>query len=668
MVWCAADGHLDFDVNEMENKDFKKLLQPYIKSDLIVMILLSLVVLYLKLWLGVICLVLVLFVSVFHNRISAQKTEKDVQAMRQEIAEENDEITRNFVESCPVYMCVSDIAGTISWSNAGFREKITTAESVADLISEEDLKKLFEIEQYETIIDVNESKFRISSSSEDEASHSRRMIYFEDITSAEIVRDLFKNSRPAFININIDNYDELMAASPVENQSKIVGDIEKILREWIASVNGSITRIKANQYSAVVAHKYIDEFRKDEFSIMEKIHGVETEADFPTTISVGIGVEAANYETLQTSAYQALDLALGRGGDQVVIKKSGDEIEYYGGSLANVERRNKGKSRIMSHALLQLIQDADQVLVMGHQRPDLDSFGAAIGIASLASAAKKKAYIVLNAPNEAIDLAYDAAVKTNKYTFIGDESALAIAQKESLVVIVDTHIGPMVECPALLEKCKKLVVIDHHRKSANAIENTVLTYMEPFASSASEQVCELLQYAGNLEFGKFEMDALLAGITLDTKNFTQNTGARTFESASWLRRNGADIRNVMNFFKMRLDFFQKKVNMIASAEVLGNEIAVAYTKDSDPSMQVLAAQAADELLEMRGISAVFVAGALSNGFTTVSARSNGKLNVQVIMEKLGGGGHINIAAAQLEESPEMTIKKIVELLREEKLI
>lgn len=654
----------------MERKDFKQLIQPYLRLDLLVMVIISLVVLYLKLWYGVICLALVVFVTIYHTKIASQKTEKEVEAIRAGIAQENDEITRNFVEYCPVYMCISDIAGAVSWSNEGFRTNITTEDSIAEYISSEDLQKLFEIEKYEFIADIKESKFRVSSSSHNESSHSKRMIYFEDVTSAEIVRDLFKNSRPAFMNINIDNFDELMSASPVESQSKIVADIEKIIRDWVAGCNGSVTKVKSNQYAVVIAHKYIDEFRKDGFaSIMEKIHGVETEADFPTTISIGIGTEAANFEDLQLAAYQALDLALGRGGDQVVIKKSGDEIEYYGGSLANIERRNKGKSRIMSHALVQLINDADQVLVMGHQRGDLDSFGASIGIASLVTAAKKKAYIVLNKPNEAIDLAYDAAVKTKKYEFINDEIAMAIAQKETLLIIVDTHIGPMAECPSLLEKCKKLVVIDHHRKSANAIENTVLTYMEPFASSASEQVCELLQYAGNnLEFGKFAMDALLAGITLDTKNFTQNTGSRTFESASWLRRNGADIRNVMNFFKMRLDFFQKKVNMIASAEVLGNEIAVAYTKESDPSMQVLAAQAADELLEMRGISAVFVAGALADGRTTVSARSNGKLNVQVIMEKLGGGGHINIAAAQLEDSPEMAIQKIVQLLREEKLI
>lgn len=653
----------------MERKDFKTLVQPYIRLDLIVMVAISLVVLYLKLWVGVACLVAVLIVNIYHSKITAAKTEKQIAEIKSNLTRENDEITRNFIDTCPIFMCISDIAGTVSWSNEGFRNEITSEDTIAGIIDEATLKKLFEKDQFESIVDYNDARYKVSASSQDESGHSKRMIYFENVTAAEIVRDKFRDSRTAFVLINVDNYDELMAASPVEKQSVIVAEIETLLREWAASIDASLTRYRSNRFILICEHRQIEAMRKDKFSIMEKIHEVETEADFPTTLSMGIGVEAANLAELDTYAYQALDLALGRGGDQVVIKKSGDDIEYYGGSLSNVERRNKGKSRIMAHALIQLINDADKVLVMGHARPDLDSFGSAIGVAALAQAAKKKAYIVLNEPNEAIDLAYQAARETNRFEFINSEMANALAQRETLLVIVDTHIGPMCEDETLLENCKKLVVIDHHRKSASAIENTLLTYMEPFASSSSEQVCEMIQYAGShFEFEKFEMDALLAGITLDTKNFTQNTGARTFESASWLRRKGADMRNVMNFFKMRLDFYQKKVNMIASAEILNNGFAIAYTKDQDDSMQVLTAQAADELLEMRGVNAVFVAGLLTNGKTTVSARSTGKINVQVMMEHFGGGGHINVAAAQFEEAPELAIQDIVKYLREEKLI
>ncbi|MDO5441399.1 MAG: DHH family phosphoesterase [Bacillota bacterium] len=653
----------------MERKDFKTLVQPYIKLDLIVMVVISLIVLYLKLWAGVACLVAVVFVSIYHAKIAAVQTEKQIAEIKSNLTQENDEITRNFIDTCPIYMCISNINGDVTWSNEGFRNEITSEDSIAEIIDSKILKKLFEQEQYEAIITYKESRYKLTASTQDESGHSKRMIYFENVTAAEIVRDKFKDSRPAFALINVDNYDELMAASPVEKQSVIVAEIETMLREWAATLNASLTRYRSNRYILFCEHKEIDAMLKDNFSIMEKIHEVETEADFPTTLSIGIGVDAATLAELDTYAYQALDLALGRGGDQVVIKRSSDDIEYFGGSLSNVERRNKGKSRIMAHALVQLIHDADKVLVMGHVRPDLDSFGSAIGVAALAQAAKKKAYIVLNEPNEAIELAYQAARETGRFEFINGEMANALAMRETLLVIVDTHIGPMCEEQSLLDRCKKLVVIDHHRKSANAIENTMLTYMEPFASSASEQVCEMIQYAGNnFEFEKFEMDALLAGITLDTKNFTQNTGARTFESASWLRRNGADMRNVMNFFKMRLDFFQKKVNMIASAEILNNGYAIAYTKESDESMQVLTAQAADELLEMRGVNAVFVAGALTNGKTTVSARSNGLINVQVMMEHFGGGGHINIAAAQFEQTPELAIQEVIKYLREEKLI
>ncbi len=653
----------------MERKEFKELIQPYLRTDLIVMVLISLVVLYLKLWLGIACLVCVVALSIYHNAIEVKQTERKVGEMRTRAIEENEEITRNFIESCPVYMCVSDRAGNISWSNEGFRSEIKDGESIADIISDEEREKLFEHDCYEMIADAGDEKYRVSASSKGESGHSRRMLYFENVTSSEIIKAFLKDSRPCIAYVNVDNYDELLAASPVEKQSKIAADIEQIINAWASEHEAVLVKTKANQYGIIFEQKYLEQLRLQKGSILDKIHGVETEADFPTTLSVGVGTGASSYMELQEFGADALDLALGRGGDQIVIKSASGELEYIGGGLANLERRNKGKSRIMAHALCKQIEGADKVLIMGHERSDLDAFGSACGVAALAAALKKKAYIVLNAPNEGIDIAYEAALQTGRFDFIGDETALALAEKDTLLVVVDTHIGPITECPALLKKCRKIIVIDHHRKSANAIENTIFTYMEPFASSACELVCELLQYAGsNFSFGKFEMDVLLAGISLDTKSFTQNTGVRTYEASAWLRRNGADVKNVQSFFKMRLDFFQKKVNMIASAELIGNGFAVAYTREKDPSMQVLTAQAADELLSMRGISAVFVAGALDGSTATISARSSGQTNVQLIMEKLGGGGHVNVAAAQLEESPEGAIKQVVQILREEKMI
>ncbi len=653
----------------MEKKEIRQLIQPYITVDTIVMVLMAVIVLFLNLWIGIALLLVVVMLSVYHATITAGKAVKQLSEMRSRTIAESEEITRNFVDNSPVLMCVSDEDGNVRWASEGFREKISDSEEIGEYIPKEELKKLFDNEKYEYIANIGDAKYRVTASARDESGHSTRMLYFEDITASEIVRNLFKDSRPCLAYVHIDNFEELLASCPIENQSKLIGDIEQILKDWAESLEASFARVKASQYSIIFENKYLDGLKENKFDVMEKVHSIETEADFPTTISIGIGAGGASFAQLQDYANDAMELAYGRGGDQTVIMKPGSELEYFGGALSNLERRNKGKSRIIAHALTRLINESGKVMVMGHQRPDMDCLGGAIGIAAFAQALKKKAYIILNNPGEAVDLLHAEAVKTGSFEFINDEMAMVLADENTLLVVVDTHIGPQTECPALLDKCKRLVVIDHHRKSANAIENTLLTYMEPFASSASEQVSEILQYAGgNLEFSKFEMDALLAGITLDTKNFTVNTGARTFETASWLRRNGASSKNVAGFFKMRLDFFQKKVNMIASAEVLGNEIAVAYTKDTDPSMQVLTGQTADELLEMRGINAVFVAGSLSDKGTTVSARSNGQFNVQVIMEKLGGGGHLNSAAAQLTESPEEAIQKIVEILREEKLI
>ncbi len=347
-----------------------------------------------------------------------------------------------------------------------------------------------------------------------------------------------------------------------------------------------------------------------------------------------------------------------------MVKRSGGDIEFFGGGLTTVEKRNKGKSRIVAHALQQLITASDRVIIMGHVRPDMDCFGAAIGVYSMARRFTPDVDIVLDEVGEAIESIHGAAVATGRFSFINPEQALESVRRNALLVVVDTHISALTECPQLIGKTDRLVVIDHHRRAKESIENATLTYMEVYASSTSELITELLQYsADRSETGKFEAEALLAGIMVDTKNFSVNTGVRTFEAASWLRRNGADIVTVRSFFKVRLDFFQKKVNLIASAEILENGVAVAYTKDYDPTMQMLTAQVADELLDMKGVQAAFVAGKGKKS-TMLSGRSLGQINVQMILEKLGGGGHLTTAAAQLEENPEEAIHKVVLIMRD----
>ena len=468
--------------------------------------------------------------------------------------------------------------------------------------------------------------------------------------------------------INIDNYDELLASSPVEEQSSIGAEIDKKIRAWTQYLDAAVTRVRSNRYYAQFENKYLAEQKRGEFPIINQMHEIETQADFPTSVSIGIGTGSGSFSRIQALAEEAMDLALGRGGDQVVIKHEDGDIEYYGGSLPSVEKRNKGKARIMAHALMQLVKSSDRVFIMGHARPDMDCIGSAIGMYTFARSAGKPTDIILDNVGQAIDIIYEAAVKTGRYSFISGEKASQLATDNTLIILVDSHIPAIAEYPPILQQVNRIAVIDHHRKSKDAVENPTLMHMETYASSASELVTELLQYAvDKSSIDKFDADALLAGITVDTKGFAINTGVRTFDAASWLRRMGADNTNVRSFFKLKLDFVKKKSNIMANAEILGEGVAVAYTKDSDPAMQVLVAQAADELLDVRGVHTAFAAGR-GKDRTMVSARSRGTINVQTVMEKLGGGGHLNIAAAQVEEGPEEAIAKVVSVLRESGLM
>ena len=391
--------------------------------------------------------------------------------------------------------------------------------------------------------------------------------------------------------INIDNYDELLASSPVEEQSSIGAEIDKKIRAWTQYLDAAVTRVRSNRYYAQFENKYLAEQKRSEFPIINQMHEIETQADFP------------------------------RGGDQAVIKHEDGDIEYYGGSLPSVEKRNKGKARIMAHALMQLVKSSDRVFIMGHARPDMDCIGSAIGMYTFARSAGKPTDIILDNVGQAIDIIYEAAVKTGRYSFISGEKASQLATDNTLIILVDSHIPAIAEYPPILQQVNRIAVIDHHRKSKDAVENPTLMHMETYASSASELVTELLQYAvDKSSIDKFDADALLAGITVDTKGFAINTGVRTFDAASWLRRMGADNTNVRSFFKLKLDFVKKKSNIMANAEILGEGVAVAYTKDSDPAMQVLVAQAADELLDVRGVHTAFAAGKGTDR-TMVSARS-----------------------------------------------
>ena len=574
----------------MDKKFPHNLVSVVTRVDLVVMVLFCLVVLWLNLYAGIACFIVVGLLSIFHATRTHESSGKILQEYEEEV------LRRRFEE-----------------------------------------------------LGLNEDGSRSGEALNAQIEHYRKRL---------------EENQGCIALVYIDNYDELLSSSPVEQQSGISAELDRKIRSWAQGLDASVIRIKDSRYIVQFEQKYLQIQKRSEFPIINQMHDVETGADFPTSISIGIGAGSDSFSVLQNLADDAIDLAMGRGGDQVVIKYENGEVEYFGGSLPSVEKRNKGKARIMAHALMQVVSSSSKVFIMGHKRPDMDSIGSAIGMHAFARSRGKDSYIILNEVGNAIDILYAEAEKTGEYEFIGTEDALQLADSDSMIIVVDTHIPALSECPEILDEVKTVVVIDHHRKSKDAIENPTIIHMESYASSTSELVTEILQYAVDKdEISDFEAEALLAGIMVDTKSFVINTGVRTFEAAAWLKRVGADSTSVRRFFRMNIDFFKKKCNIINNAEILGGGVAVAYTKDSDPDMQVIVAQAADELLDMRGVNAAFTAGR-SKDRTLISGRSLDKVNVQTVLEKLGGGGHINIAAAQVEEGPEEAIASVVKIMRE----
>lgn len=567
---------------------------------------------------------------------------------------------------CPIPLCVIDANGKVSRANDKIDEVF-----IYDGISGTDIFQLTGI-KHQAIIDAtlenrtlmisrNDKVFKIQTAFVGKGETASIALYFIDITNFEMLKTLHNKERACMAVVSVDNYDELIATAGEQGQMMISTQVDKIIRAWGAKMQASTTRHKEHMYFIVFAYKHYETLAENKFSILDDIRAIETEADFPVTLSIGVGVFGKTLEENDQYANDALEIALGRGGDQAVVKK-GKAIEYYGGKAQTVEKRNKGKSRVIAHALRQYIDQSSKIMIMGHRNPDMDCFGAALGIHRIAATAKKDAYIIVNGYNEALTSMYQAAKETEDYNIINSEKAIAMADENTLVIVLDTHRPGLVECPELLEM-ERIVVIDHHRKAEDAISNTILSYMEPYASSTCELVTEIIQYIIEKKtLNKMEAEALLAGITMDTNRFAVKTGVRTFEAASWLRRSGADTTSVKRYFQSDLENFQTRAKCIANAQFLEGGVAMSICQGKSPNAQVMNSQVADELLTVQGIRATFVAGQNDQGQTVVSARSLGEVNVQLIMEKLGGGGHLNTAGAQVQMSPEATLEKIKEIL------
>lgn len=509
----------------------------------------------------------------------------------------------------------------------------------------------------------NGKTFKINISFTDE--DGEMVLFFTDMTELAAMTARYKKEQPCFAVVAVDNYDELVSSTADENRQSVMTQIDKCIRNWGASIEASVTRYNSHSYMLVFERSYFDQQERSRFPVLDEVREIDTDGDFPITLSIGIGIGGQNPLANDDSACEALDLALARGGDQAVVKE-GDHISFYGGRTQTVEKGNKGKSRIIGHALCRLIDAASNVLIMGHRDPDMDAFGAALGMYRLAKPRNKNTYIVVNSYNDALSVIYKAAETTGEYDIIKNARAKSLADKDTLVIVVDTHRPSICECPELLLLGGNIAVIDHHRKGGEFIHNPTLAYAEPYASSASELVTEILQYTIERRFlKKIEAEALLAGMMVDTNRFSVKTGVRTFEAAAWLKRAGADIADVKRFFQGDKETFRLRAQGILAAEFSENGGAYSICEGQNENAQIINSQIADELLTVRGVKASFVAGVNAHGQTVISARSIGDINVQTIMEEFGGGGHMNTAGAQMDIAPEEAIEQIRKIAEKE---
>ena len=496
------------------------------------------------------------------------------------------------------------------------------------------------------------------------------MLYFIDETEMVKLKEEYKDSKSCVTIIMIDNYEETIQQLESEEKPQITAEIDKCIFEWTDKTNGVLIKTDRDKYVYLFEQRYFDIVKEDKFSILDKVKEIKTNENVQITLSIAISNDGATDKEKYKSAQGALEVVLGRGGDQAVIREN-EIYKFDGGRAQEVEKRTKVKARVVAHALENLIKDASKVMIMGHTNPDIDSMGSSMGIYRLVRSLGKKAYILDSNDTNTLKSFKESLSKEPEYEdiLITKEVAEENIDKETLVVIVDTHKSTYVEAPELLKRTDKIVIIDHHRRSTDYIENATLIFQEVYASSAAELVTELLQYAEvKVDLKTIEAESLYAGIMMDTKNFTFKTGVRTFEAAAYLRKCGVNIIRVKKWFQSNLDTFNKIAGIVKKAEIVNNTIAIAVYEKKDKEASLICAKTADELLTISDITASFVLGNTGNKIC-ISGRSIGDINVQVILEKLGGGGHITLAGAQvegmtMEETKQELINRINEYFSE----
>ena len=582
-----------------------------------------------------------------------------------------DKIAKKAIRYLPIPMCVIEFNGKITMHNDKFSEIIgrdrLLDENIKDVVGEIDLTKALndENEMYSEI-EYKDKRYsivyRVIKNRTNSDVDYMMVLYWLDKTDYLNLKEKYINEKTVIGIIEVDGYEEVIKSADEENRPLITADIERVLSTFETESNAAMKRVSKDKFFLVMNREELKKIELDKFEILDKIRHIDHGNTLPVTISMGVGIDGETINDNFKMAIGALDLALGRGGDQVVVKTN-DNFSFYGGKSKAVEKKTKVKSRLIGHALREIINQSEDILIMGHRYPDMDAMGAAVGIYDLCKACGKESNIVLENVNDSIEI-FAQKIKRDKYykgIFINHETAIERCKEDTLVIVLDTHRPNFAECPQLLDISDKVVVIDHHRRGVEFISDTVLLFHEIYVSSTCEMVTELIQYMDeNIKINKMTAEGLLAGINLDTKNFAFKTGVRTFEAASYLRKIGADTIEVKKLFNADISDFTTKAEIIQNTKIINNRICIGYTSSEIDNVNVIIAKAADELLNIRQVEASFVLGQ-KDGKVFISARSLGDINVHVMMEKLGGGGHIDIAGAQLKN---VSLKKAYNMVHE----
>ena len=657
----------------MRNKVTLKINMPETNVYILLVGIASLALLFYNLYIGLIFFIAFIYIVVHNWKITNMRS-KEWNKYIEDLSLDIDETTKKAIMNLPIPLCILEFDGKISWHNGKFYEMVDKPDllglNIDEIIKNLNLRKVLnENKEMYTEITYKDREYTIIynviKNNQDKKTKYLMMLYWIDRTDYLNLQKDYDNEKNAIMLIQVDGYEEVLKSTSEEKRPLINVDIEKILSSVELNSKGALKRTSKDKFILIMNKKELKALEVEKFSLLDKIRQIDHENTLPVTVSIGIGIEGDSINENLKLAAGALDLALGRGGDQAIVKTK-DKFTFYGGKSKAIETTTKVKSRLIGHALREVIQQSDKIYIMGHKYPDMDAMGAAVGVYDICKSCGKNANIVLEQSNESIDEFIKKLLKSDYYNgiFIDKDEAIRECTKSTLVIVVDTHRPNYTECEELLSLSDKVVVIDHHRRGVEFINDTVLLFHETYVSSTCEMVTELVQYMeDNVKINKITAEGLLAGINLDTKNFAFKTGVRTFEAASYLKKSGADTIEVKKMFNSDINDFITKADIIQSTKIINDNICLAYTGKEADNINIVVAQAADELLNIKQVEASFVLGQ-KNGRVFVSARSLGNINVHVLMEKLGGGGHRDIAGAQFKDiTIEEAYNKVKEVIQ-----